>query len=317
MRDVVVIGGGLSGLAAAVELESQGISYTLIEVKPRLGGGSTSQNVNGFVFDCGPMVHALRDVAWFTQYLDHLGLGDAYAMDAAGDLVFARGTGALVDALVARIQAPVLYRMAVSTLGALDERHFAICLENGMVLDSHSLIIAAPARYAERMLYTLVPEIGLQLLDYRYDSIARVSLAYTNFVPSTPLTVPEGYPLADVQMTTLPDRAPDGGVILQAALRYEQALGLPTDPVGEIAALMGWPQNPAADLVAIWAESDPVMWRNKNHPASMHSMRGLLPEGVALANSDFVATTAPPRLDERIAQGVEAARRVIGWLAQA
>ena len=39
MRDVVVIGGGLSGLAACYQLEKTNLRYTLIEVKRRVGGG--------------------------------------------------------------------------------------------------------------------------------------------------------------------------------------------------------------------------------------------------------------------------------------
>ena len=42
MRDVVVIGGGLSGLAACYELEKRGAAYTVIEVKRRFGGGIRS-----------------------------------------------------------------------------------------------------------------------------------------------------------------------------------------------------------------------------------------------------------------------------------
>ena len=39
MRDVVVIGGGLSGLAACYELEKCGAAYTVIEVKRRFRRG--------------------------------------------------------------------------------------------------------------------------------------------------------------------------------------------------------------------------------------------------------------------------------------
>ena len=51
MRDVVVIGGGLSGLAACYELEKQQIRYTLIEVKRRVGGSISSCKDKGFVTD--------------------------------------------------------------------------------------------------------------------------------------------------------------------------------------------------------------------------------------------------------------------------
>lgn len=45
MRDAIVIGGGLSGMAAATALASQGLSVTLFEPKPFLGGRATSYTV--------------------------------------------------------------------------------------------------------------------------------------------------------------------------------------------------------------------------------------------------------------------------------
>ncbi len=48
MANVVVIGGGLTGLAAAWELERQRIPYTLIEVKKRFGGSIITERRDGF-----------------------------------------------------------------------------------------------------------------------------------------------------------------------------------------------------------------------------------------------------------------------------
>ena len=38
MKDVIIIGGGLSGLSAAYELKKQGLSFTILEAQNRLGG---------------------------------------------------------------------------------------------------------------------------------------------------------------------------------------------------------------------------------------------------------------------------------------
>lgn len=51
---VVVIGGGLSGLATAALLGKAGYQVTLIEQNQTLGGRARSLNTNGFTFDMGP-----------------------------------------------------------------------------------------------------------------------------------------------------------------------------------------------------------------------------------------------------------------------
>lgn len=326
MRDAVIIGGGLSGLAAAWTLQQAGIRFTLIEVKPRLGGSIASHTAAGFIMDSGPMIHTIADHDAFTAYLGQLGLGEAFqVLPPEGDhpgprILFNQGSAVLIDALAARITAPRLMRMAVSTLGFMDApgyRRFSICLENGMLLDADALIIAAPARHAERMLHTLAPEISFALLDYRYDHIARVSLGYSApDLPRIPDEIPQGYPVTALYHTAHPQRVLPDGMTLQTSVRFDPAKGLSSDIVGELAALMGWPLNPAADHIAIWPESDPIMWVDDDHSATMRTIDQLLPDGVALAGSDYIASGTPPCLDERIGQGQTAARRVIDWLAR-
>jgi len=51
--DVIVIGGGIAGLGAAVRLKDRGLEPLVLEAEPRVGGRMTTDRVNGFVIDRG------------------------------------------------------------------------------------------------------------------------------------------------------------------------------------------------------------------------------------------------------------------------
>jgi oxygen-dependent protoporphyrinogen oxidase len=51
---VAIIGGGISGLSTAYYLAKAGVSSTLIEARPRLGGVIQSEHVEGCVIEAGP-----------------------------------------------------------------------------------------------------------------------------------------------------------------------------------------------------------------------------------------------------------------------
>jgi len=52
--DVVVVGGGIAGLATAYELSRRGIRFVVLEHAPRAGGVILSEEVDGFAIDGGP-----------------------------------------------------------------------------------------------------------------------------------------------------------------------------------------------------------------------------------------------------------------------
>jgi protoporphyrinogen oxidase len=72
MRDVVVIGGGLGGLAAATMLARQGRTVTLLEKASTLGGRAATQVHDGYSWNLGP--HALYRGGRALQVLAALGV---------------------------------------------------------------------------------------------------------------------------------------------------------------------------------------------------------------------------------------------------
>lgn len=312
MSDVMVIGGGLSGLAAAWELEQRHIPYTLIEVKGRLGGGVVSESRDGFVIDGGPMI-LTKSRAW--PWLAELGLSDTlYPVgrlpDGADLVAFKQGTQTLVDALVSQLRlGRVMPRMAVSTLGTVD-KNFAVCLENGMVIQAAGLIVAAPARYAERMFYTFEPAISQQLLQFHYDSITRVSLGYRQGDIALPIEPPPDAGFAFARWTDSDHRAPPGHVLVQVGLRFAPGQTPPEDIVAELRKDLGWPSSHVVARVDHWPESHCLNAHDSHHDDTMTAIETLLPEGVALVGSDYRGF----RVEDRIEQGRAAAVKIAGWL---
>src|SRR5262245_30691794 len=72
---VVVVGGGLAGIAAALECADAGATVTLLEARPRLGGATFSIERDGLWLDNGQHVF-LRCCTAYRRFVERIGAED-------------------------------------------------------------------------------------------------------------------------------------------------------------------------------------------------------------------------------------------------
>src|ERR1700734_2639171 len=72
---IAIVGGGLSGLATAYQLASDGVAFTLFEASPRFGGIVETVHREGFVIECGPDSW-VTEKPWARELAVELGLED-------------------------------------------------------------------------------------------------------------------------------------------------------------------------------------------------------------------------------------------------
>ena len=87
---VVIVGGGMSGLAAAYELTRRRVPFVLFEAAPTLGGVVRTERVGGFVIDAGPDALLTQKPAAI-DLCRELGLGDRLRPQAQRGSFLVRG----------------------------------------------------------------------------------------------------------------------------------------------------------------------------------------------------------------------------------
>jgi oxygen-dependent protoporphyrinogen oxidase len=112
--DVAIIGGGITGLSAAYELERRGISFTLLEASSRLGGLIRTEYIDGFTIEAGPeSVLAQKPAA--LQLCEDLGLGPRIVSTLTPRTAFILNGSRLVP-----IPSPSLLGIPLTLKGILD-----------------------------------------------------------------------------------------------------------------------------------------------------------------------------------------------------
>jgi squalene-associated FAD-dependent desaturase len=84
-RHVVVVGGGLAGITAAIALREAGARVTLLEARPRLGGATCSFTRDGLVIDNGQHVF-LGCCSAYRELLARLGMTGAVSVQDRFDV---------------------------------------------------------------------------------------------------------------------------------------------------------------------------------------------------------------------------------------
>jgi len=88
----VVVGGGLAGITAAIQLRDAGIAVTLLESRPRLGGAATSYARAGMMIDNGQHVF-LRCCDSYRDLLARLGVTESVTIQDRFDVTVLSAAG--------------------------------------------------------------------------------------------------------------------------------------------------------------------------------------------------------------------------------
>jgi oxygen-dependent protoporphyrinogen oxidase len=112
---VLIIGGGIAGLATAYELHRRSVPFLLLEDRPRAGGVVLSEEVDGFVLDAGPDSLLVQKPDGI-KLCQELGLGDRLVPTTPPRLAYIQRGGRLYQLPAASVLGiPTQWRPFVQT----------------------------------------------------------------------------------------------------------------------------------------------------------------------------------------------------------
>jgi monoamine oxidase len=177
--EIAIVGGGLSGLALAAQLQNANIDFRLFEARPRLGGRIAVLDTSTGAVDLGPswfwpgqprIEHLVEFLGLraFAQYSRgaacfeddrgtvHRGMGFA-SMEGAFRLE--GGMASLIDGLTARLDRD---RLHLSSGVAEIERGGRLSIDSGQGCEAEHVVLALPPRVAARIRFQ--PALSTEIL---------------------------------------------------------------------------------------------------------------------------------------------------------
>lgn len=295
---VAVIGGGLAGLAAGLDLAEGGGDVVLLEAGDRFGGQVRTTRERGFLIEEGadgfgpdqPRVRALlRDLhlddeiitpdrlpALVLEGPDRLREGISQATTAP-PTTLRSGMATLINAVTRRLERKADLRIGNAVVAVTRTRPgWTVYPEIGAALVVDAVVLALPARPAAWLAHPLSPHLGRTLASLGTRAVVTVVAAYPTPAVKHSLTasgfsVPraesgDGIELCEFVSSVLRGRAPADWALLRTVMRPARGELVGTtdegwaETVHEILSpILGLQQPPPVAWVARWADAIPVI----------------------------------------------------------
>lgn len=294
---VVVIGGGLAGLVAALDLAEAGADVVVLEAGDRFGGQVRTTRERGFLIEEGadgftPEHTGLRGLLRDLRLEDEVIGPDTLprlifdvpgCLREAADppttmapLTLRSGMAALVQALTRRLERKADLRIGNAAVAITRSRPgWTVYPELGASQVVDAVVLALPARPAAWLVHPLAPDAGRALAGLGTRPVVTVAAAYRRPTVRHPLNaagfcVPQehsgdGIERCDFVSSVLRRRAPADWVLLRTVMRPARGelIGTTDEGWAEIVheilrPTLGLREPPAAVWVARWADAIPV-----------------------------------------------------------
>ena len=295
---VAVIGGGLAGLAAALDLAEGGGDVVLIEAGDRFGGQVRTTRERGFLIEEGadgfgpeqPGIRALlRDLHLDDEIIipdplpglvlegpDRLRTGTS-PTTTVPPTTLRSGMATLINGMTRRLERKADLRIGNAVVAVTRTRPgWTVYPELGAALVVDAVVLAVPARPAAWLVHPLSPQTGRTLASLGTRAVVTVVAAYPKAAIRHSLTasgfsVPhadagDGLELCGFVSSVLRGRAPAEWALLRTVMRPARGelAGTTDEGWGEtvhevLRPVLGLQQPPAAVWVARWADAIPVL----------------------------------------------------------